>query len=456
MPAERKTWHFGVLSFTGTGHLNALILLSQQLKDRGHKVTFFEKPKIEDRVRQAGLEFCPLGGRISPFKSKGPTPENSSWRSELSTLRFNLNRIAHDIEMYLQETPSALRRTGVDALLINEIALTGPTVAQMLRLPYFIISTSVPHNFGWNAYPWLSGYRYSTSWISGLLNAILEVSAVQVRGPIRRRLDECRRGLGLGPLREVDELFPPLAQITQLPQCLDLPRNHLPKNFYYTGPFANGAERPEVEFPWERLDGRSIIYASLGTTRNVKLAVFRLIAEACQDLDLQLVISLGGRFDPEMLADLPGKPLVTRYAPQLALLRLAKIVITHGGPNTVFEALMEGKPMVAIPLAHDQPAVASRLARLKLAEVLPVMRLSAKRIRNAVAQVLGNPRYREAAIEMQKKLRSLRGLERAVEVIEESLEKQFVHPRIGTKATWRSTGDRLERNNTAAVSLAPR
>ena len=61
MPTERKQWHFGVLSFTGTGHLNPFLLLSQQLKERGHRVTFFEKPKIEDRVRQAGLEFFEVG-----------------------------------------------------------------------------------------------------------------------------------------------------------------------------------------------------------------------------------------------------------------------------------------------------------------------------------------------------------------------------------------------------------
>lgn len=455
MPAEQKKWHFGVLSFTGTGHLNPLILLSQQLRDRGHKVTFFEKPKIEDRVREAGLAFCPIGGGTSPFKSKGPTTEHQGLRSEFSALRFNLNRIAHDMEMYLHETPSALRRTGVDALLVNEIALTGPTVAEMLRLPYFIISTSVPHNFGWNAYSWLSGYRYSASWISGLLNALLEVSAVQMHGPIRRGLDECRRQLGLGPLRDVENLFPPLAQITQMPQCLDLPRKKLPKNFYYTGPFANGAARPEVEFPWDRLDGRPIIYASLGTTRNVKPAVFFMIAEACQDLDLQLVISLGGRFDLEMLPDLPGNPLVTRYAPQLELLKLANIVITHGGPNTVFEALMEGKPMIAIPLAHDQPAVATRLARLKLAEVLPVMRLSAKRIRKAAVQLLSDPGYRDAAVEMQEKLKSLRGLERAVDVIEGSLGLESVGSRIRIDMDLLSISDRYEHVNAASASLAP-
>lgn len=454
MPIEPKKWHFGVLPFTGTGHLNPLILLSQQLRDRGHKVTFFEKPKIENRVRQAGLEFYPIGCRNSPFKSKGPTAENLGVWSEISALGFNLNRIAYDIETYLHETPSALRRTRVDALLINEIALTGPTVAQMLRLPYFIISTSVPHNFGWDAYSWLPGYKYSTSWISGLLNAVLEVSAVQVHGPIRRGLDECRRQLGLGCLREVEDLFPPLAQITQLPQCLDLPRNKLPKNFYYTGPFANGAARPDVEFPWDRLDGRPIIYASLGTTRNVKPAVFYRITEACLNLDLQLVISLGGRFDLETLADLPGNPLVTRYAPQLELLKLAKIVITHGGPNTVFESLMEGKPMIAIPLAHDQPAIAARLARLKLAVVLPVMRLSAKRIRKAVVQLLTDPSYRDAAAEMQDKLKSLRGLERAVEVIEGSLENEVVGSRIRMD-TDLSIHDRDEHIDSVRASLAP-
>jgi MGT family glycosyltransferase len=252
----------------------------------------------------------------------------------------------------------------------------------------------------------------------------------------------------------VEDLFPPLAQITQLPQCLDLPRNKLPKNFYYTGPFANGAARPDVEFPWDRLDGRPIIYASLGTTRNVKPAVFYRITEACLNLDLQLVVSLGGRFDLETLADLPGNPLVTRYAPQLELLKLAKIVITHGGPNTVFESLMEGKPMIAIPLAHDQPAIAARLARLKLAVVLPVMRLSAKRIRKAVVQLLTDPSYRDAAAEMQDKLKSLRGLERAVEVIEGSLENEVVGSRIRMD-TDLSIHDRDEHIDSVRASLAP-
>jgi MGT family glycosyltransferase len=395
------------------------------LKDRGHRVTFFEKPKIKDRVRQAGFEFVPIGAPNSSSKGEKRV-DDAAPRSELSTLRFNLERITRDLETYLGETPSALRRAGVDALLINEIALTGPTVAQITRLPHFIISTSVPHHFGWNDYPWFSGYKYSASWISMIEDALFEISALRMRGPIRRMLDRYRRQLGLGSVRELRRVYPELAHITQLPKCLDLPRTNLPSNFHYTGPFVNAAARPNVGFPWHRLDGRPIIYASLGTTRNVQAFVFRLIAEACKDFDLQLVISLGGRFDASMFADLPGNPLVTRYAPQLHLLRLATIVITHGGPNTVFEALMEGKPMIAIPLAHDQPAVAARLARLGIAEVLPVMRLSVKKIHSAMTKLLNDPTYRDAAVAIQSTLRSLRGSERAAEVIEDALERYEV------------------------------
>jgi MGT family glycosyltransferase len=451
MPSERKNWHFGVLSFTGTGHLHPLILLSQHLKDRGHKITFFEKPKIENRVRQAGLDFFPIGTGKPSFREKKAQPTNSNLLSQLSSLQFNLKRITNDLEMYLQETPRALRQTRVDALLVNEIALTGPTVAQIARLPYFIISPIVPHIFGWNDFPWFSGYKYSASWLSFLESALLEVSALRMRGPIRRALDKYRRQAGLGPVRQARRSYPELAHITQLPKCLDFPRSALPGNFHYTGPFANRAARPSVEFPWDRLDGRQIIYASLGTTRNVQAFVLRLVAEACQNLDMQLVISLGGRFDAETFADMPGNPLVTKYAPQLELLKLARIVITHGGANTVFETLMEGKPMVAIPLAHDQPAIAARLARLGIAEVLPVMRLTAGKIHRAVTRVLNDPTYRCAAVKMQAELHSLNGLQRAADVIEETIEKLTAYPRHGSAADH----DRRA-GSFANVSLTPR
>ena len=79
--------------------------------------------------------------------------------------------------------------------------------------------------------------------------------------------------------------------------------------------------------------------------------------------------------------------------------------------------------MVAIPLALDQPAIAARVARAGAAQVLPVMRLSAPRIRAAILTVLHDPAFRDAATAIQKKLRLIRGAEKAAEVIENALYK---------------------------------
>ena len=414
------------MSFTGAGHLNAMIALGLELRDRGHRITFFEKPKIEQRIREAGLEFCAIGSQDSPFKGKGPVLSRTHDAiSEWKALRFNIQRIEHDLEGYFCETEPALRKAGVDALIVNEIAITGPTLAELLRLPYFIVSTSVPHNFGWKAYPAFSGYRFRRSWMSGFAAEVLEVSAVKMHGPIMRVVNRYRERRGLVPVRGIPPSYPPLAQITQLPDCLDGTRRRLAWPFHYAGPFAREGARPEIDFPWDRLDGRPVIYASLGTTRNAQAHVLRLIAEACKDVDAQLVISLGGRFDAGVGDAWPGNPVIAELVPQLAILKRASMVVTHAGPNTVFETLREGRPMIAIPLAYDQPAVAARLERMGVARVLPVMKISAAMIRDAVVRVLTDASYRSAAEEIGRKLQMQDGAGRAADVIEGELNRKL-------------------------------
>jgi len=258
----------------------------------------------------------------------------------------------------------------------------------------FLVSTSVPHNFGWAVPRSLSQCDNSVSYFSRLQKALLQISAFRICGPIRWKLDKCRQQLGLGPVRDLQKVFPALAHIATLPECLDFPRSILPSNFYYTGPFVDENVRPVVDFPWNRLDGRPLIYVFLGPARKIRPILFLLIAEACEGLGLQVVISLGGRRSPEMFENLPGDPLVVREAPQLELIKMAKIVINHAGINTVLETLMEGKPMIVIPITHDQPALAARLVWLKVAEVIPERKLTVKQLRLALVKILNDPSYR--------------------------------------------------------------
>jgi zeaxanthin glucosyltransferase len=403
--------HFGVLFYGGAGHMNPLLVLSRQLVARGHRVTFFQRPELEARVGEYGIEFAAIGTVRS-------LAERNNARSGVADLRYRIERITDEMSLFLRDAPDVISRSGVDALIIDEIFLPGPTLAQLLKLPYMFVSTFVPHNLGWRVPRSLSQCDNPISVFGRLRNSLVQVSVLRMHGPVRWALEQHRRRLGLGSIRQLQKIFPARAHIAILPKYLDFPRSTIPINFQYTGPFVDQSARPPVEFPWDRLDGRPLIYVSLGTSRKIQASIFRIIAEACDGLGLQIVMSLGGRRDPEMFAGLPGSPLIVREAPQLELIKIAAIVINHAGINTVLEALMEGKPMIAIPITHDQPAMAARLAWLHVAEVIPERRLSAKNLRSAVLRVLHDPSYSDVARELQEKIQSSRGLERAVEVIE--------------------------------------
>ncbi len=72
---------------------------------------------------------------------------------------------------------------------------------------------------------------------------------------------------------------------------------NLPPYFHYTGSLQNPSGIESISFPasfpWEKLNDKPLIYASLGTLQNKVPEVFQCIAEATTILDVQLVISLG-------------------------------------------------------------------------------------------------------------------------------------------------------------------
>ncbi|MEO3956543.1 nucleotide disphospho-sugar-binding domain-containing protein, partial [Chromobacterium piscinae] len=57
-----------------------------------------------------------------------------------------------------------------------------------------------------------------------------------------------------------------------------------------------------------------------------------------------------------------GAAQVTDFVDQRAALAQADVAITHGGLNTVLDAVAQSTPLLAIPLAFDQPGIAARLA----------------------------------------------------------------------------------------------
>ncbi|MBU6346974.1 MAG: glycosyl transferase family 1, partial [Cyanobacteria bacterium REEB494] len=172
------------------------------------------------------------------------------------------------------------------------------------------------------------------------------------------------------------------------------------------------------------LSDKPLIYASMGTLQNRLKNTFQTIAAACENLDIQLVISLGGSANPEDLPPLPGHPLVVRYAPQIELLQRASLTITHGGMNTTIESLTHGVPLVAIPITNDQPGVAARIQWSGCGEFLELKQLTVQKLREKVKRVLEVPSYRDCAQQFQQEINHSGGINQAIAIIEQAISTQ--------------------------------
>jgi MGT family glycosyltransferase len=400
------------------GHLNPIAALGRALKGRGHSVTVFNIPASEQAAKSEALHFHPLGTQGADLLARNI--ERMAQERGLRSLKFAVECSRQISELLCEELPGALTSADIDLVIVDQNEPAGGTVAEHLGLPFISICPSLPLNREPDIPPPFFSWPFAESPANRLRNRVGYGIADWLISPINRTINRYRKGWGLRPLRSPDDSFSRLAQLCQITADFDFPRKHLRSSFHYLGPFCDSGKT--VPFPFERLNGKPLIYASLGTLQDRNSGYFRTIAEACAGMDAQLVMALGSQ-DANLPTDFAGSPLLVKYAPQLELLARANLTITHAGLNTVMQSLMFGVPMVAVPITHDQPAIAARVRQCGSGEVIPIKNLTAPRLRAALERVASDPGYRVRARALSESIRVAGGLRRAVEIVEEVLVK---------------------------------
>lgn len=413
--------HFGIICPAATGHLNPMTALGYELKQRGHRVTVIGIEDARSRVETAGLEFQVIGNSDFP---PGATIDLFTKLGNLSgfeALQYTLDWIANAANMVLRDAPEIVKTAGIEALLVDQASPEGGTVAEYLNIPFVSVCSAIMLNRETNVPPFSTSWNYDPS-PSGLERNRLGYEKVNSLGKsLRQVINDYRASWNLPLYDSPNQNYSPLAQITQQPAEFEFPRQELPSSFHFTGSFNNPNSRESIPFPYEKLTGQPLIYASLGTVQNRLLWVFEAIAEACADLEVQLVVALGGGTSPESLPELPGKAIAVGYAPQLELLPKAALTITHAGMNTTLESLSHGVPMVAIPIANDQPGIAARIAWTGTGEVVPLEQVSVEKLHQAIQRVLTDKSYKENALKLQKANERGRGVSKAADIIEQAV-----------------------------------
>jgi zeaxanthin glucosyltransferase len=395
------------------GHLNPMTALARQLQGRGHDVIFLYSSDA------AGLPSI-------PDPEKDHFNENRRQASKMQgedALKFGMRMLMTQTEAIWKSLPAIVQANGVDAFLLDTVQFYVELGPMQLGMPYIHVSAALHRDYSGYTPPYLFDWPHETTPEALARNRKGVESFLKTLAPTIAVAKPYAKRAGLdvdwdNPLATISEL----AWITQTPRAFDFESSHWPPQFHHTGPFHDGKGREKIEFPWKRLTGEPLIYASMGTVLNGRLDVFQtIVAAVAKHKGLQLVLSVGDQVDPEQIGPIPSNAIIVKRTPQLELLKQAAVCITHAGLNTVLESLTQGVPQVAIPVAFDQPGVAARIADKKTGVVTSLDKLTAEHLSTLLNEVLNNSTYRDNAGKLQKAIAKANGLSVAADLIEESL-----------------------------------
>jgi zeaxanthin glucosyltransferase len=165
----------------------------------------------------------------------------------------------------------------------------------------------------------------------------------------------------------------------------------LPEHAFLGSAVRTEAEDPGVARWLAEPDDRPLVYVSFGSFLSVRGDVLARVAEALRDLDgrgVRVAIAVGAT-DAAELGPVPDSWLVRSFLPQVTLLERAALAVTHGGNNSVTEAMTAGVPLLVLPFSTDQFAGAASLADAGFGISLDPNTATPAELRRAAATLLG-------------------------------------------------------------------
>lgn len=374
------------------GHVNPTLPVVAELVRRGHTVTYHTSPAFRAAIEATGAKVHLYPGGEQPLPDP-PTPVTMVESLARTTLRL-LPAVLDD-----------LRRDRPDLIVHDSSCLWGAVAARELDVPAassfttFAFDRHVPSptSASWEL---LAMARQQPRSVRGYLRA---------RGELHRRFDA--RGL---PVLDLLNIRQPL-NLVYTSRTFQPAAEHFDESYRFVGP-SIGARPADPSFEADRLQD-PVLYASLGTVFNADPQLLRSFATALAPLGGTVIVSTG-QTDPDVLGPLPANVLPLRFVPQPEVLARAALFITHGGMNSVNEAMFAGVPLLVVPQGADQPMIARRVVELGAGLSIRTEDVAKGSVRALARRLLHEPGFRNAAAGLKAAQHEAGGYLRAADELE--------------------------------------
>lgn len=162
---------------------------------------------------------------------------------------------------------------------------------------------------------------------------------------------------------------------------------------------------------------RPVVYISLGTVINGAVSFFQNCLDAFRGENMDVIISADQKFDAGKLKNIPPNVHIYKSVPQIDVLKMADVFVTHGGMNSVSEALVYGIPMVVIPFVSDQPVNAQCIENLGVGKRLEYATVNMDTLKNSVLSVFFDSDIKNNLAKVQRLINEAPGNKGGAEMV---------------------------------------
>lgn len=346
------------------GHINPCVPVVEELIRRGERVVVYTVEEFRPMIASIGAEF-----RDFPYEEsdKGSTLLTMAYWQLQVTSRCMATLVSH------------ARADHVKYILVDYLCHWGHVLAQHLSLPLMVLHSTYPAAFA--NVSRLRSVMLDLRKAPYLLPRLVQFTLLDRR--LARLWGVAPLGLPIGlVLRRDAGLHLVLTSEWMQPQASS--GQHA---YHFVGTCVRGRGTTHGE-SLPALDGRPLIYISLGTFWNGNADFYRLCAQAYGDGPYQVLISIGSAVVRRGLGALPQNIHVRTHVDQIEALEHAALFISHGGMNSLCEAVQAGVPLLLLPQAVDQFPLSELMEQKGIAIVLQPRTLSADTLRAAAERAL--------------------------------------------------------------------
>lgn len=368
-----------------SGHVYPTLGIVEELVAEGERVIYVSSEEFRKPLERLGVTYIAYENfldREDPFNTK----------SYLSLVI----KILSSYEIILPCILDLTRRYSFDYVIHDSMYGCGEIVAEWLGVPSVSTCTSFIHAERLMIENNRNKEKFREN--MGLVKQFASLSQqIRAKYNIRRKLDMNRIFFNEGDINLVftSRGFQPRGET-------------IGDAYKFIGPSLSDRFQPaEPSIDW--IPGRKVVYISMGTVFNNVMDFYQTCFEALASFNGQVILSVGHRIDIRSLQGIPGNFTVLSFVPQLQILQRAHLFITHGGMNSVNEALYHEVPLIVIPMAADQPIVGDRVAELGAGIKLDRDSLTPELLLQSVDEVLHDERYRNNCSIIGESLRNCGG-----------------------------------------------